>query len=432
MKHQYESEILFRLMERDGFNIPSSVPPYEAEIKAYLIEQVKLAYPKLNDYEAEWLLYNYTKHLPADFPISSVSNVTKASFENVVPFAYQSAILKGHTLVNLQEKGKWKINDDNAYYSPRHKASLIKTNTKYIIYFTNLPSTAIACHFEYGESKRKDILDNRYSIFTTGTNISRNYYIHIYPITGGSFTAEELANCHVMIIEYQDGMENWDIPYFEGMQSVQMPVLTTSNEDGTKTNILTVNEDVTLRGVGDVKDELNCLTGELTQRIGKKIFENNKTYRVAIDANTPNIIHVELDYDANEYQINQRGGTNPLADVIPNNPINRFSDDKEGVYVDGNGYLILCLSREKAKTQEEFGVWLQQNPITIQYKLATDSIKTVDLTITNQDGETLNKLKPFEGTMHFSTSGENIRPLFSGEIPVEAITQNLASFIGEE
>ena len=87
MKQQYESEILFRLMERDGFNIPSSVPPYEAEIKAYLIEQVKLAYPKLNDYEAEWLLYNYTKHLPADFPISSVSNVIKASFENVVPFA---------------------------------------------------------------------------------------------------------------------------------------------------------------------------------------------------------------------------------------------------------------------------------------------------------------------------------------------------------
>ena len=30
MKQQYESEILSKLMERDGFNIPSSVPPYEA------------------------------------------------------------------------------------------------------------------------------------------------------------------------------------------------------------------------------------------------------------------------------------------------------------------------------------------------------------------------------------------------------------------
>ena len=29
-----------------------------------------------------------------------------------------------------------------------------------------------------------------------------------------------------MIIEYQDGMENWNIPYFDDMKSVQMPVLT--------------------------------------------------------------------------------------------------------------------------------------------------------------------------------------------------------------
>lgn len=101
MTLKYESEVLFKLMERDGLNIPSSVPTYEDEIKAYFINQVKQAYPKLTDYEAEWLLYNYTKHVPADFPIRSVSNVTTATFENVVPFAYQSAILKGNTMVNL-------------------------------------------------------------------------------------------------------------------------------------------------------------------------------------------------------------------------------------------------------------------------------------------------------------------------------------------
>ena len=51
--------------------------------------------------------------------------------------------------------------------------------------------------------------------------------------------------------------------------SVKMPVLTTSNEDDTKTNILTVNEDVTLRSNGDICDELNLLNGQLTQRIGE-------------------------------------------------------------------------------------------------------------------------------------------------------------------
>ena len=36
-----------------------------------------------------------------------------------------------------------------------------------------------------------------------------------------------------------------------------------------KSNILTVNEEVELRGIGNVKDELNLITGELTQRIGE-------------------------------------------------------------------------------------------------------------------------------------------------------------------
>ena len=32
---------------------------------------------------------------------------------------------------------------------------------------------------------------------------------------------------NIMLVEYQEGMGNWDIPYFEGMQSVKMPVLKT-------------------------------------------------------------------------------------------------------------------------------------------------------------------------------------------------------------
>ena len=38
----------------------------------------------------------------------------------------------------------------------------------------------------------------------------------------------------IQMIEYQDGMENWDIPYFTGMQSVKMPVLTTTGKNLSK------------------------------------------------------------------------------------------------------------------------------------------------------------------------------------------------------
>lgn len=85
-----------------------------------------------------------------------------------------------------------------------------------------------------------------------------------------------------------------------------------------------------------------------------------------------------------------------------------------------------------ATSLKEFKQWLSQNPITVQYELATESIKTVDLLVQNQDGKTLSVIKPIEGTMHLSTSSDTIKPLFSGEIPVEAITQNLASFVDLE
>ena len=104
-----------------------------------------------------------------------------------------------------------------------------------------------------------------------------------------------------------------------------------------KSNILTVNEDVTLRSNGDICDELNLLTGQLTQRIGE-----------------------------------------------------------DGVV------------------------------------LSLEVVKTVDLTVVNQNGETLSKIKPIEGTMHVEVTGTPITPTAVLEVPVEAITQNLNSFIEEE
>ena len=43
-----------------------------------------------------------------------------------------------------------------------------------------------------------------------------------------------------------------------------------------KTNILTVNEEVTLRGIGDVKDTLDFLTGEVTERIGDVVIDGTQ------------------------------------------------------------------------------------------------------------------------------------------------------------
>ena len=123
-----------------------------------------------------------------------------------------------------------------------------------------------------------------------------------------------------------------------------------------KSNILTVNEDVELGSVGEVKDELNLLTGQLTQRT-----------------------------ETRAYQEGDESNSEVLTDMT-----------------------------------------------NTRYKLPKEVIKTVELTVKDQNGISLSTIKPIEGTMHLTTSSDTIAPLFSGEIPVEAITQNLASFVGSE
>ena len=70
---------------------------------------------------------------------------------------------------------------------------------------------------------------------------------------------------------------------------------------------------------------------------------------------------------------------------------------------------------------------MQSNPITVQYRLETESIKTVDLSCINEQGES-ETFRPIEGTMHASTSSQTLPPLLDISVPIEATSQNLMSF----
>ena len=202
----------------------------------------------------------------------------------------KSATLKGQTLVNLVPKkiidhiasSDWDgycclVQNSKQSFDQWRTLQDLKPNTKYYI----------SCYVEtFEDANNKDYCLNNpsvESIFEDSmiiNSVGRYQWLSTTKseLTDEIFIVLRSQNAHargaikirdIMIIEYQEGMKNWDIPYFEGIQSVKMPVLTTSNEDGTKTNILTVNEDVTLRSNGDICDELNLLTGQLTQRIGE-------------------------------------------------------------------------------------------------------------------------------------------------------------------
>lgn len=85
---------------------------------------------------------------------------------------------------------------------------------------------------------------------------------------GGTITIGNL-----MLIEYQEGMENWDIPYFEGMASCKMPTLHTVGKnlfsrekvEFNKFYIIEGNLDVNNEGTFSEANGLRCLTLSLPQ-----------------------------------------------------------------------------------------------------------------------------------------------------------------------
>ena len=521
---KYKSELIKEIVETRGHELSS--PHYESECVESWIEETKGAYPKLCDYQSEWL--NYINENPlGEFPYETVTDVTDATVNNVVPYAYKSAILKGQTLVNIKGEESGDVPID----ANKHDIliPLVKKNTDYLIkYDTTLSGGVLAIGFLNNNSTWSKNLEKQPNIGLIRLNSGE--YPNYFRIRAKD--EQTVAINNLMIIEYQDGMENWDIPYFEGMQSVKMPVLTTTGKnlfdgeleagwisDGEnvnsvrytrcknfidvsenktyaqsiegisimsisfydenkefigsanatsiftppqkssfmrftisdtslkldrqiqieesstatayepyKSNILTVNEDIELRGIGEVRDELDCLTGQVTERIGETTFNGSEDWTLGTNE-TANTIRFKTVLQANIPAVND------IVTIISDNfPVLKNANiNVESVQLWGSTKeFTVRILKTKASTVDEFKSYLSQNPITIQYELATESIKTVDLSIQDQDGNTLSEIKPIEGTMHIHSDGTPLKPTITMEIPVEATTQNLASFIKEE
>ena len=182
-----------------------------------------------------------------------------------------------------------------------------------------------------------------------------------------------------------------------------------------QSNILTVNEEVELRGFGGVRDELNLITGELTQSIGEIVLNGSEGWEVA---DTGNINRFYLFPPLNNISNNtSMSATSIISDKLPTISQNQTND--VGIINWWNGTNSNINIRSTIKTIAEFKVWLSQNPITVQYPLATESIKTVDLTITDQDNQPQERMKLFP-TGYINTSSSTFPPI----LELKGITHN--------
>ena len=205
---------------------------------------------------------------------------------------------------------------------------------------------------------------------------------------------------------------------------------TSTSYEPHKSNILTVNEDVELRGIGDVKDTLNCLTGEVTKRIEEIVLDGGDDEEW-ITAAGGSVTH-------QRFVLKRGNRIKPISNVNENlflcdkfNTVNSIKGDnsKEMCLMEESDewYLSIVINNTKLNslTVDGFKSWLQSNNVKIQYVVESESIKTVVLTTVDQDGQPT-KLKTFNDITHVEIKANNLIPSVDVEVATK-ISQTLST-----
>ena len=441
----------------------------------------------------------------ACMPSLEGSNLT---VNGTVESKVKSAILKGQTLVNVNHSNfiaKTNITTDYANAIPLFDTNM-KASTTYTIiaYSDNL--------YNYRLSEMRNEREVGLGVLTVGTPF---VYTTDTAFTGlRGYLKGDILNIpkgteiKILIIEGDHTQE--DIPYFEGMQSVKMPVLTTTGknlfdssteivtgqginssnglpynypthsrtgflrvkpntsytitqshnktwvfaydknkeyikvvktditsggnfttpndthyirldfntvdtseivngvqiEEGTvatsyepyKTNILSTPSDLVLRGIGTgsnrVEDKLNCLTGEVTERVGEYQITGEENWHFLPGSRRLQIINPT-------FTPNIKCGVFACDKLQAKQGNDSSLHSTNGTYYIGytsDNWLRIILG-EDLTSLEQGKEWLKANKPTIQYQLKTESIKTVDLSD--------NVVYSYKDTTHYTCSSED-------------------------
>lgn len=159
---------------------------------------------------------------------------------NVMDGPAKSAILKGQTLVNLAIDNSVEFTTNDSWKHTQIKGKMLSTTKNYLVKFNSSQDYRGYVHLR-DLSTNTYITDSILKNFKKGSNVVllseflrndlESFSNIIITFYADNNATAPLTITNIMLIEYQDGMENWGIPYFEGMQSVKLPVLTTTGKN---------------------------------------------------------------------------------------------------------------------------------------------------------------------------------------------------------
>lgn len=255
-------------------------------------------------------------------------------------------------------------------------------------------------------------------------------------VTGSCLYESDEKGIGTVQITYQDGNGEHHYQWIKTPRTFTFPnsfigdvmlSISANNTDTPQSNTITVkniqlelgstatpyepHSEVTLRGIGDVKDELDCLTGEVTERIGEIVLNGNESWKLRATTTDVLVFNVD-DVGINSFTDFTNSHKKMLCDKFVCGYYENNNVEFTCCKANGKGLLIGVL-KSKLATQDVDGLkaWLSSNNVTVQYQLATESVKTVDLSD--------NHVYSYKDTTHYACSSEDssLVPSLSIDVP---------------
>ena len=386
--------------------------------------------------------------------------VGSLTVRNTVEAPVKSAILKGNTLVNVLSATNIKVSSKSA----KVIAFNIQPNVqkRYVLFFKlnkipTISDNSDNAQFLKLEWYHASASGGFYSLQNKNVVLDKTMTINIPPYTGviqrtnfsvwcRFFESGEL-DMDVMIIEYQEGMENWDIPYFENMTSVKMPVLTTTGKNLIDINTLPIKEKNNCEVIDGVVYKKPTKAHEATRWVMP--VKPNTTYIISVkgsvgtvqisnflQSTSPTIDkRIQLDRGNSSVTFTTSSHTeltlsiyNPELENYEVSDIQLEYGIQKTSYEPFKSNILTCneevILRSNGDVYDELNLLtgkLTQRISEDNEVLSEEVHRTVDLTRVDQDGKTINKLNSFNGATHVSTEvAENSTyPMVSLEVASE-------------
>ena len=394
----------------------------EQELKlAYLGEQI--VFNEVID-DLNYVLYEFYKG-------KTISNTIEAPVKR--------AILKGNTLVNL-------VNDVTSNEVGNYNNSPCKINV-----IRNLQNETLTIIFNVTSLEIPDGADGILRIgggwsgqIRHNPTLGVNKVLYNYNQTSNSwlgvFSNSEAYNLgqritisDVIVLEGDHTQE--DIPYFEGMQSVKMPVLRTAgknlfdvskatnsyvnssgefkdNASNVRSDYIPIKPNTTYSFIAINSSQANSYFSWFTD--DKTFISRHDKTQISTSPSNASFLIVHNQYG--DKDLDSFKGMLTESDIIPEEYKSYKSNIltvNEDVTLRSNGDVYDELNLLTGRLTQRID---ENNEV-----LSQEVVKTVDLTMVDQDEQTISKLNSFNGTTHVSTEvAENsIYPTIAIEVATE-------------